>query len=328
MTETTKLILDVDTGVDDALALAVALRCPQAEVVAITSVFGVASLEKTTRNTLLALTMLGRDDDFRVGRGADRPMSIDPLYAVDVHGQDGLGNASGRYPEPRPQHGSPQADNVIVETLRAHPKGDITIVCCGPLTNVARALKRHPEAAKGVKRLIVRGGALRVPGNCTAVAEFNFASDPHAAKLVLKSGLPITLLPLDVTQRVTVTRQEFEDARNQDPSPYHKFLCDISDAPMAYNLNIYGHHGLFAGDALAVAVALQPDLVKTFPIHVDVESTGEFTSGMSVAEFRKKRARGVVNCDAALEVDADRARAFLRPLLWPPAGSTPTAGRP
>lgn len=310
-----KLILDVDTGVDDALALAAALRCPQAEVVAITSVFGTVSMEKTTRNTLMTLAALGKEEDYRVGRGADRPMSIDALYCPEIMGADGLGNASGKYPEPRPQHGSPQADNTMIEVLKEH-KGECTIVCMGPLTNISRAIKRHAEAAKSIKRLVIRGGALRVPGNCTPVAEFNFASDPHAAKLVLKSGLPITLVPLDVTQKVTFTRQEFEDARAQDPSTLNKFLVDISDAPCAYHLNMYGHHGLFASDALAVAVALQPDLVKTFPIHVDVESTGEHTSGMSVAEFRKKRARGPTNCDAAIEVDVEKAKAFLKPLIW------------
>ncbi len=324
-----KLILDVDTGVDDAFALALALRCPLAEVVSVCSVFGTASMEKTTRNTLMALRVLGMEDRFRVGRGADRPMSIDPVYFPEMHGQDGLGNASSKYPEPRPQHGSPQADNTIIEAIKAH-RNQCVLVCLGPLTNVARAIKRHAEVMKTVQRIVIRGGALRVPGNLTAVAEFNFASDPLAAKTVLKSGLPITLIPLDVSQRVTFSRQEIEEARDRDGSSTNKFLADASDMTSAYNLNMYGFHGMFAGDALAVAAALQPSLVRTFPIHVDVEAQGEYAYGMSVAEFRKKRARGVANCEAALEVDVDAARSFVRRHLWglPPAAAPapPLAG--
>ncbi len=311
----TKLILDVDTGVDDAIGLIAALRCPQVEVVGITSIFGVASMEKTTRNTLLTLAVLGEDDRFKVGRGADRAMKADPIHAPETHGTDGLGNATGKYPEPRPQHGSPQADNTLIELLKAH-RGECTIVCCGPLTNVARALKRHPEVAKTIRRLVIRGGALRVPGNCSTVAEFNFASDPLAAHHVMKSGLPITLVPLDVTQRVTWTRPEIEEARARDASPVNKFIADITDLPCAYHLAMYSHHGIPAHDALAVAVAVDPGLVRTFPVHVDVESAGEFTAGMTVAEFRKKRVRGAPNCDAAMEVDVEKAQAFLRPLIW------------
>ena len=193
----TPLIMDVDTGVDDALALLLALSSPEVELVGVSTVAGNVPLQRTTDNTLRLLQWAGRDD-VPVYAGAGRPLVRDAVAADDVHGATGLGAA--HLPEAST---SPAGDGVefLLNTLQARP-GAVTLVATGPLTNLARAEAQVPGVLRQARQVIIMGGAVQVPGNITPTAEFNFYADPHAARQVLASEAEMVLVGLDVTEQI------------------------------------------------------------------------------------------------------------------------------
>ena len=198
-----RILLDVDTGVDDALALAFAVRDPRIELVAVTTVAGNVGVELTTRNTLRVLDWLGASD-VPVARGAERPLAGVSRDAAYWHGDDGLGGA--QLPESR-RDALPDGVGYLIDRVLRQP-GELTLVCTGPLTNLALAAQRQPAIVGAVKDVVVMGGAVQVPGNVTPVAEFNIHADPEAAAIVF--GLPwqATLVGLDVTSRVRLTSSD------------------------------------------------------------------------------------------------------------------------
>ncbi len=298
---TQPVILDVDTGVDDALALALALRAPEVEVIGVTVVSGNVPLARATANTLLVLDRLAAPA-VPVVAGAARPLVRPARHAPHVHGADGLGGISGRLAAPN-RSASEGAADFLLAAARRDPAP--VVVSTGPLTNLAQALAKDAEAMRRLPQVIVMGGAIAVPGNATPVAEFNVWADPEAAAAVLGSGCPVTLVPLDVTEQVALPRSQLEAAARAGGTA--AFLRDIAGCAMDFHRREEGIDGLFLHDPLAVGAAVAPGLLRCTRLPLAVECRGEHTAGMTVADRRRRAAPGGVR--VCLEVDAP---AFLR----------------
>ncbi len=298
-----RMVLDVDTGVDDALAIALALRSPECQLHAILTVSGNVPLSRTTANTLIVLDALGAPP-IPVVAGAEAPLAGPGITADEVHGGDGLGGVAGCFAT----SGRPvlnDASNFLLDAIRRHPT-EFTLVATGPLTNVALAVKKDIRAMRQVQQLIVMGGAVRAPGNVGPVSEFNFAADPEAAAVVLDGGLPLTLVPLDVTQRVMLTRQRL--TATQPAGRFHAFVERITAATMDFHRARGDEEGIFLHDPLAVGVMLDPSLVRRESMALSVETRGELTTGMVVADLRRG-SPAQSTADVCVDVDAER---FLR----------------
>ena len=278
-----RLILDTDPGLDDALALFLALASPEVQLEAITTVSGNVHVDLTTRNALTLLELAGRTD-IPVARGCDRPLLRQPVFADYVHGQNGLGGVE--LPTPNLQPLAQHAVDLIIERVMAAPR-EITLVPVGPLTNIALALRKEPRIADRVREVVIMGGALRVPGNVTPEAEFNIYADPHAAHIVFHAGWPIRLVSLDVTNK-TVLQPEQVRALAANGSPVTRLIQQMVDN----FLDTFGRpRGLTAfqmHDPLCLSAALQPEMITWEQAYVDVELAGSLTLGETVAYFAKR----------------------------------------
>ena len=275
-----RLLLDTDPGIDDALALFLALASPDVQLEAVTTVSGNVPVDYTTRNALALLELAGRSD-IPVARGSDRPLLRQPVIADYVHGENGVGGV--QLPEPRQQPVSAHAVDVIIEKILEVP-GEMTLVAIGPLTNLAMAVRREPRIAQSVREVVIMGGALRVPGNVTPVSEFNIFVDPHAARIVLHAGWPIRLVSLDVTNIAGMRREQFAAlAANGHPvTRCIKAMVDnqLDEFGKPRNITVFHMH-----DPLCLAAAIQPDLIDWQPAYVDVELNSSLTLGETVAFF-------------------------------------------
>lgn len=299
-----KIILDVDPGIDDAMALCVALSDPQLEVVAITAVGGNVPPQIATRNIQVVLEQLDPARLPRIG-GASMPDNGLPVDGRHLHGVDGLGGVDFDVAELRTPHPS---EKVICDQVRAAPES-VTIVALGPLTNIARAFQRDPELPYLVGRIVMMGGAVTVPGNITASAEFNIFCDPEAARAVFRSPSTKTLIPLDVTNRVTLTY----DLLNQLPdesTPVGKFLRQILPPAFRNYRQRFGLEGIHAHDSVALLAATNPDLFVTQEMAGDVEVQGELTRGMTVFDRRRVPAWRN-NMEVAVDMDTNAVVAQL-----------------
>jgi len=278
-----RLILDTDPGLDDALALFLALASPEVQLEAITTVSGNVHVDLTTRNALALLELAGRTD-IPVARGCDRPLSRQPVFADYVHGQNGLGGVE--LPTPKLQPLAQHAVDLIIERVMAAPR-EITLVPVGPLTNIALALRKEPRIADRVREVVIMGGALRVPGNVTPEAEFNIYADPHAAHIVFHAGWPIRLVSLDVTNK-TLLQPEQVQALASNGSPVTRLIQQMVDN----FLDTFGRpRGLTAfqmHDPLCLSAAFQPEMITWEQAYVDVELADSLTLGETVAYFAKR----------------------------------------
>ncbi len=298
-----RVLLDVDTGVDDALALMLAIRSPELEVLGITTVSGNVSVARSTANTLLVLEMLAAST-IPVLAGAAAPLARALFTAAEVHGSDGLGDVTHRYPAPSRQ-ATRGAAEFLLQMIHRHP-GELTLIATGPLTNVATAIQRDAGAMRRLQGLTVMGGAIRVPGNVGPTTEFNFAVDPEAAAIVLGAGLPLTLVPLDVTEQVILSRKMVDEAGSAET--LQGFIREMTAATMAFHRDHEGFDGMFLHDPLAVGVVVDPSLVRGQPMAVAIERRGELTAGMAVADLRR-RSQAAPTATVCVEVEAAR---FLR----------------
>src|SRR5437588_5765007 len=295
-----RIILDTDPGIDDALALLLALASPEVQLEAITTVSGNVDVSLTTYNALSLLELAGRTD-IPVARGCRRPILRQAVDAAFVHGSTGLGEL--KLPEPHAQPVAKHAVDVIIEKIMGAP-GEITLVAIGPLTNVALALRREPRIAQHVREVVIMGGALLVPGNDTPTAEFNIYCDPHAAHIVLHAGWPIRLVALDVTMLARMQREQVNTlTRGGSPvmsaiQQMLKFYFDVFGP-------LYGVAAFHMHDPLCLAAAFQPELLTWEPVYVDVELHGTLTLGETVAYFGRRDAPSP-NVLAAVGVDAER----------------------
>lgn len=295
-----RVILDTDTGVDDALAILLAMRSPELRVEAITGVCGNTPLENCVRNIYLTLSVLDARETPVVAPGEDRPLVRELAFAGDIHGDDGLGgvtrqvDADGRrvYPDPDQRPSTVHAVDLITDLAGRYP-GELILIAVGPLTNVARAVMKDPDRMRGLREIIIMGGAFETGGNVSPVAEFNIHADPHAAQIVCDAGIPLVFVPLDVT------RQAFLDAGTIDrfataagtgeAGARAAFVRDCTSRYVAFHRQKRGVNGCFLHDPLAVAVAVREELVTTVPARVDVETSGDLTTGMTVSDLRSDR---------------------------------------
>jgi len=273
------LVLDVDTGIDDALALILAFRSPTAEVLAIGTVMGNSEVEQATTNTLKVLDVLGVEAP--VAMGLSRPLMRSPHPASHVHGTDGLGDAGIPAPTKRPT-----GEHAVDQFVRlAHERpGEITLCACGPLTNVAAALIREPALPRLVKELVIMGGAVGVPGNVTPVVEANIYNDPDAARLVFAADWPLTMVGLDVTMATLLRAPELARLRASDTA-VARFVSHI----VAFYARFYS--GLLGYEACALHArsrsASHSTLVTEMAdLDVRIETESEVTLGMAVADRR------------------------------------------
>ena len=302
------IIIDTDTGVDDALALILALRSPEVSVKAITTVAGNVEVDKCTRNVTHILDLLQLVSRPLLAEGSWRPLKRKLVTAPEVHGRDGLGNMGLKRPAKlRIRH---DAVDVILHCCRQFGKR-LTIVALGPLTNLAKAARKNLRTLKMAGRIVSMGGALRVPGNTGPVAEFNYFVDPEAAQLVLNAGLKVTVVPLDLTQQVVVMRREIEYRAKRRASKLADFILRSTRHYMRYHMAVEGFDGGYLHDPIAVACVIHPSLIQTARNRIDVETKGELTRGMTVAGIQRS---GKV--DVAIRIDREGFLKLFHERLW------------
>ncbi len=270
-----KIIIDTDPGIDDAMAIFLALASPELDVVGLTTVMGNVNVDLATTNALRLLEIAGRSD-IPVAEGAAKPIAADFLGAVEfVHGDDGQGNAF--LPTPTSQPLGISAAEFIVRQARAHP-GDITLVPIGPLTNIALALRLEPNLPRLVAGVVLMGGNAFCPGNASPVAEANIRNDPEAADVVFGAGWPITMVGLDVTNEVLMTDRDLEELHLFD-TPQGRHMGQINPFYRAFLSERLGIAGIVIHDATAIAYLLAPDLFEIVKAPVRVETGGSFSRG-------------------------------------------------
>ncbi|WP_439140435.1 nucleoside hydrolase [Roseicyclus sp.] len=297
----TKIIIDTDPGQDDAVAILLALASPkEIEVLGITAVAGNVPLALTQKNARIICELAGRTD-IPVFAGCDRPM-IHPLVTAEhVHGKTGLDGIA--LPEPTMPLQDRHAVDFIIDTLRAEPSGTVTLCPLGPLTNIATAFAKAPEIIARVQQIILMGGAYFEVGNITPAAEFNIYVDPEAAKIVFQSGVPLVVMPLDVTHKVLTTRPRI-DAIRAIGSPVAHAVVSWTDFFERFDMAKYGAEGAPLHDPCVIAYLLAPDLFSGRHINVEIETGSPLTRGMTVADWwgvttRPKNATFMGDVDAA-----------------------------
>ena len=281
MPEMRKIIIDTDPGQDDAVAILLALGSPELEVVGIAAVAGNVPLALTEKNARKICELAGRPQ-VKVFAGAVRPLARPLVTAEHVHGRTGLDGPV--LPEPVMQLQEQHGVDFIVETLMREAPGSVTICSLGPLTNVALALIREPRIAPRIREIVLMGGGFFEGGNTTPAAEFNIYVDPHAADVVFRSGVPIVMMPLDVTHKALTTARRVE--------AFRKLGTRVGDATAAlldfferFDEEKYGTDGGPLHDPCVIAYLLKPELFKGRNCNVAVETASELTLGMTVVDW-------------------------------------------
>jgi len=277
--EPKRIIIDTDPGVDDALTFLLALASPEIKLEALTTTQGNVTLEKATRNALSVLE-LGRASYIPVARGSMLPL-VQPLHAsAYVHGESGIGNS--QLPAPQAKTVPGHAVDYLIERVLAEPN-EISIFPIGPMTNIAMAIRKEAKFAKAVKELVIMGGAIQENGNVTPLAEFNIHVDPHAAHIVFHSGIPITLIPLDVTQKCLLS-QSHVDRLMKIKSPISRFIKEAMEVYLKYSVEL-GYAGSALHDPLTLATIIAPELLTLKEYYVDVDISGGVSMGKTFADI-------------------------------------------
>jgi purine nucleosidase len=275
------IVIDTDPGQDDAVAILVALASPEdLDVLAITTVAGNVPLDKTLTNALALVELAGRTD-VPVYRGSVRPMVNELVTAEYVHGPTGLDGAD--LPPPSLREARGHAVDHIVELLRSRGE-PVTVCTLGPLTNVALALVKEPEIARWIDQLVMMGGGFFEGGNTTPTAEFNIYVDPHAAHVVLTSGIPIVMMPLDVTHKAITTPQRRERFRDLGTSAGDA-VAGMLGFYDRFDKNKYGLEGGPLHDPTVIAYLLSPELFEGKEVSVDIETAPGPTQGMTIVDW-------------------------------------------
>jgi pyrimidine-specific ribonucleoside hydrolase len=291
----TPIVIDCDPGHDDAIAILLALASPEVDLLAVTTVAGNQTLEKTTRNALKVLELAGRAD-VPVAAGAERPLWRELRTAAHVHGESGLDGPD--LPEPTTAPVAAHAADLLAELLRP----GVVLVPTGPLTNVALLLERHPGVKGRLERIAWMGGAIG-EGNVTPAAEFNAFVDPEAAAVVFGSGIEVTMIGLDVTHKALFTRAHADRVRGTGTAG--RAVAELSDFFQRFHESRYRFDGSPIHDALAVAVVIDPSLVETVECNVSIETASELCDGRTVVDRWHVTDRPP-NAKVGVDVDAER----------------------
>lgn len=292
-----KVILDVDPGIDDALALLLAVGSPELEILGVTTVAGNTVLEKTSANARRVLEYVGRGE-IPVYAGASKPIARPLSTAEHVHGSDGLGDTG--IPAPH-EPTRPGAARFIAETVRTHP-GEVAIIATGPLTNLALAFILYPGTARLVKNVVIMGGAYHLTpygrGNVTPLSEFNIYTDPEAADIVFNSGTPLTCVGLDVT---TNPSAKMDRKRYAEMNTLKSRRAELASAIARYQVERFGE--VEVHDPMAVAAALKPEFFQIVEMKVQVLRNNDASRGATVAVKPREGERG--NARICVDVDGE-----------------------
>ncbi|MCQ9326013.1 nucleoside hydrolase [Neisseria dentiae] len=303
MNEKIRLIIDTDPGQDDAAAILMAHGLAKRGLIdfmALTVVAGNVSLHHTATNARIICDWAG-ETDFPVYAGAGKPLLRPLVTAEEVHGKTGLDGAELHDPQCplQPVHAVPY----LIDTLRKAEEASITLCPIGPLTNIAQAISLAPDIVRGIKNIVLMGGNYFEAGNVTPAAEFNFYVDPHAAQIVLQSGAPITVLPLDVTHKACITTPRMDVLRKQN-NTNGKRLANILQSYERFDTQKFGLEGGPLHDPCAIACAVFPELFSGKSCRVDVETQSELTMGACVVDWWGSTGKPA-NAYWVTDVDAD-----------------------
>ena len=277
-----KIIIDTDPGQDDAVAILLALASPEEiEVLGITAVAGNVPLHLTEKNARIVCELAGRPD-ILVFAGCDSPIKRKLVTAEHVHGKTGLDGP--QLAEPKMPLQDQHAVDFIIETLRTEPSGTVTLCPIGPLTNIAVAFERAPDIIARVQEIVLMGGAYFEVGNITPAAEFNIYVDPEAAKIVFGAGVPLVVMPLDVTHKALTTKPRI-DAFRALKTPVGDMVAAWTDFFERFDMEKYGSEGAPLHDPCTIAYLIAPHLFAGRHINVEIETESPLTLGMTVADW-------------------------------------------
>ena len=272
------VILDVDPGHDDAVAIMLACGTPELDLLAVTTVAGNVPLDKTTRNALRILSLIGHTG-VPVAAGASSPLHRPLKTAENIHGESGL--EGPEIPNASFEPDERGATRLIADTLRETPE-PVTLIPTGPLTNIATLLREHHDLSERIAHVSLMGGSVGL-GNTTPAAEFNIYVDPEAAREVFDSGLPITMCGLDVTHQAGAGRAERENLRAL--GHIGAVVAELLEFFASTHEDVFGFDSPPLHDAVAVAAVIEPGLLKARPMRVEVECESELTRGETVCDF-------------------------------------------
>jgi purine nucleosidase len=303
---TKRIILDTDPGIDDSLAILLALASPEIQLEGLSVAHGNSSTAQGVSNALSILE-LAQASHIPVYRGCELPLVQPSLLAPETHGEQGIGYAKLSAPlsQPKIQKGS----DFLIEKIMSSP-GEITLAAIGPLTNIAMAIRQEPRIVENVKEVFIMGGAIRHEGNTTPLAEFNTYVDPHAAYIVFHSGMPITLTPLDVTYQCILMKDDVSRLL-KIASPITKFIADATRFYMEFHDEYQNIEGCVINDPLTLALTFMPGLCDYEELYVDVDLSGGVSMGNTFADFYKMTKKPA-NMKVALAV---RPRDFMEVFL-------------
>jgi purine nucleosidase len=277
-----KIIIDTDPGQDDAVAILLALGSPDdIDLLGITAVAGNVPLPLTQKNARIVCELAGRPD-VKVFAGCDAPMKRKLVTAEHVHGKTGLDGP--QLPDPKMPLQDQHAVDFIIETLRNEPSGTVTLCPIGPLTNIATAFERAPDIIPRVQEIVLMGGAYFEVGNITPAAEFNIYVDPEAAQIVFQSGVPLVVMPLDVTHKALTTKSRIDAFRNMS-THVGTMVAEWTDFFERFDMEKYGSEGAPLHDPCTIAYLIDPHLFSGRYINVEIETQSELTLGMTVADW-------------------------------------------
>lgn len=294
-----KVILDTDPGIDDALAFILLKAMPEISLQAITTTHGNTTVQKCTENSLKLVELLGMEN-IPVAEGAHEPLVKTLSVAEETHGDTGLGHAV--LPAPKIKPVASNAANLIIDIVNANP-GEITILCIGPVTNLALALLKEPSLRKKIKNVVSMAGTIHYPGNATPSSEYNVFCDPEAFDILLRSGIDLTIVPLDVTYKCLFTKAHIERLKGARED-IRTFIDRATAFYMDFHLEYQGIEGCAINDPLAAAILLKPELVTMRDYYVDIELHGDFTTAKLSADHFVALGNPP-NAQVAMEVDVE-----------------------
>ena len=304
-----RILIDTDPGVDDAFAILLAMHSPELQIEAITTVCGNVSVAQATQNLSTILGLLDLNEYPIIAEGEAKPLVKPLVTAAYVHGEDGLGNisqllnadGSPLYPFANTAVSSLSGVDLILETAARYPD-ELIIVALGPLTNLAKAIRKDPAKMRSVQQIVVMGGAFETYGNVTITAEFNIFVDPHAAQEVFQFGVPIVMVPLDATHQVVLIGERLHAEIENREDIVSCFLWDATQACMEFYRQHVGFWGFYIHDALPIGMLTHTDYFEGVNAYVQVETEGKLTNGMTVADLRRERQSSNPNAQVCVKV--------------------------